>query len=60
MRCPNLIKEGMHRCRTVDESYCPSYFQLREYCKTRLHRICPFFVGFQKRQAEFLSGVLGR
>ncbi len=55
MKCPNLVKKEMHRCRTVDESYRPSQFQLTEYCKTRLYRICPFFVGFQRRQAEFLA-----
>ncbi len=58
MSCPNLVKRETHRCRTVDESYCPSYYQMWEYCKTQRHKICPFFVGFQKRQAEFLSGVM--
>ncbi|MGA2192922.1 MAG: hypothetical protein ABSG42_06030 [Nitrospirota bacterium] len=55
--CPNLIKRENHRCVTVNDSYCPSYFQLREYCKTRMHKICPFFLGFQKRQAQFLEGI---
>ena len=51
MRCPNLVKKDMHRCRTIDESYRPSQFQLWEYCKTHRHKICPFYVGYQRKQA---------
>ena len=50
MGCPNLKMADVFRCETVDDSYSPSNFQLREYCKGR-HHICPFFLGFQKRQA---------
>lgn len=53
MKCPNLVKKDMHRCVTIDDSYCPSHFQLREYCKGRLHRICPFYLGYHKRQEQF-------
>lgn len=52
MKCPNLVKRDKHHCVTIDDSYIPSIFQLREYCKGRLHTICPFFLGFQRRQAR--------
>jgi hypothetical protein len=51
MKCPNLLKREMLRCKTIDESYKPSQFQLHEYCKTLRHKICPFFLGYQKKQA---------
>ena len=47
MRCPNLMVADTPRCITVDDSYSPSYFQLREYCGGR-YGICPFYLGFQK------------
>ena len=60
MGCPNLVVKDVPRCFTVNDSYCPSVFQVREYCSRRRHKICPFFVGYQKRQAEFLSGIPGQ
>lgn len=46
-RCPHLLKRVAYRCCTANESYCPSNFQLREYCITALHKICPFYLGYQ-------------
>lgn len=48
--CPNLVKKDTDRCVTVNDSYRPSAFQQREYCKGGRHKICPFFLGYQKRQ----------
>ena len=48
--CPNLVKKDMSRCVTIDDSYYPSAFQQREYCKGARHRICPFYLGFQKKR----------
>jgi hypothetical protein len=45
MRCPKLIKEKTDLC-SQNSNYRPSRFELREYCKTRLHKICPFFLGY--------------
>ena len=50
--CPNFVKRDMSRCVTIDDSYYPSAFQQREYCKGARHRICPFYVGYQKKQAS--------
>ena len=57
MVCPNLSMTDVFRCVTVDDSYSPSNFQLREYCRGR-HQICPFFLGFQKRQTAVLAGFV--
>lgn len=45
MRCPKLIKEKTDLC-SQNSNYCPSKFELREYCRTRLHKICPFYLGY--------------
>jgi len=45
MRCPKLVKEKTDLC-SQNPNYCPSKFELREYCRTRLHKICPFFRGY--------------
>ncbi len=58
MGCPNLVKRDMHRCRTIDESYRPSDFQLWEYCKTGRHKICPFYVGYQKKQTSLSTAAV--
>jgi hypothetical protein len=50
IRCPHLLKRVAYRCCTVDESYSPSNFQLREYCTTDRYSICPFHLGLQARQ----------
>ncbi len=51
-RCPHLSKRVAYHCCTVNESYCPSNFQLREYCTTVLCRICPFYLGYHLKQDE--------
>jgi hypothetical protein len=49
-RCPYLLKRAAYHCCTVNESYCPSNFQLREYCTTVLFKICPFYLGYHLNQ----------
>lgn len=49
MRCPNLLVADTPRCVTVDDSYSPSYFQLREYCGGR-YAVCPFYVGYHRKK----------
>ena len=57
MRCPNLVKKDAFHCMTVDDSYRPSQYQLMEYCKDRLHSICPFYLGYQKKQAQLQESL---
>lgn len=44
MRCPHLFKWTVSYCKAVDRPYAPSLFELEEYCKTRDHRKCPFYL----------------
>ena len=51
MGCPNLLKSvNKPACksigsgpRMVEKPYTPSPFQLKEYCKNKQHRKCPFY-----------------
>jgi hypothetical protein len=45
MRCPHLGLWAVAACR-IDETavYVPSDFQIQEYCKSKCHKKCPFFV----------------
>lgn len=31
-------------CKANDDPYVPSNFQIYEYCRTKSHKKCPFFV----------------
>ncbi len=44
MRCPKLVKEKTDLC-SQNPNYCPSKFELREYCRTRLHKNLPVLSG---------------
>lgn len=44
MKCPHLNRWIIATCKIDDRTYVPSVFQLDEYCKTRGHKRCPFFV----------------
>jgi hypothetical protein len=44
MKCPHLHRWTVATCKIGDRIYVPSVFQLQEYCKTRGHKRCPFFV----------------
>ena len=43
MKCPHLIKWLTYACKAKENMYFPSSFQLHEYCKSKLHRKCPFY-----------------
>ncbi|OGW27439.1 MAG: hypothetical protein A2X59_07275 [Nitrospirae bacterium GWC2_42_7] len=44
MKCPHLIKWVIASCKALDKPYIPSIFELDEYCRTKDHRKCPFFL----------------
>ena len=46
MKCPHLRRWTVAACRIDEKVYVPSVFQLEEYCKTREHKKCPFFVKY--------------
>lgn len=53
MKCPHLIKWVISSCKAVDRPYVPSLFELEEYCRTRSHRKCPFYLREITDKAEF-------
>jgi hypothetical protein len=44
MKCPYLKRWLVATCMIEDKIYVPSIFQLQEYCKTKGHKKCPFFM----------------
>jgi hypothetical protein len=44
MRCPYLADNPLYRCEAADKLYVPSDFQLREYCKAKRYKRCPFYL----------------
>ena len=54
MGCPNLVKlinkpicqSICSGVKAVEKPYAPSPFQLKEYCKNKQHRKCPFYSMF--------------
>jgi len=44
MKCPHLRPWQVETCKIEQTLYVPSVFQLQEYCKTKGHEKCPFFV----------------
>jgi hypothetical protein len=44
MKCPHLNRWIVATCKIDERTYAPSLFQLNEYCKTKVHKRCPFFV----------------
>jgi len=44
MKC--LFLEGRHdpNCKALQKTYVPSPFELREYCKSNRHKVCPFYL----------------
>jgi len=51
MACPYLVKLSLAICKArncickTDESpYTPSAFQLAEYCRSKDHKKCPFYL----------------
>lgn len=46
MKCPHLKRWFVATCKIEEMNmiYVPSAFQLQEYCKTKGHKKCPFFI----------------
>jgi hypothetical protein len=44
MKCPHLMKWVITSCKAPDKPYMPSLFELEEYCSTKDHRKCPFYL----------------
>lgn len=50
MQCLYLIKRGKPHCMAVNNAYVPSMFQLSEYCTTKDHKKCPFYLTVINRE----------
>ncbi len=44
MKCTHLIKGSTLFCKALEKLYIPSLFELAEYCRTKEHRRCPFYL----------------
>ena len=44
MKCPHLLKWSISSCKALGKPYVPSLFELEEYCRTKEHRKCPFYL----------------
>jgi hypothetical protein len=44
MKCPYLIKCVIPTCEACKDLYEPTVFVIQEYCKTKYHKKCPFYV----------------
>jgi len=38
------MKWSISSCKAFDKPYVPSLFELEEYCRTKEHRKCPFYL----------------
>jgi len=43
MNCPFLYGTYLLSCKSSRDVYVPSAFELEEYCKSRRHKICPYY-----------------
>lgn len=57
MKCPHLNRWIVATCKIEERIYVPSVFQLNEYCKTRGHKKCPFFVTNVRAKKETTDQV---
>jgi hypothetical protein len=57
LKCPHLIKWVTFACKAEDKLYFPSHFQLHEYCKTKEHKKCPFYIKKTSMEQEIDSLV---
>jgi hypothetical protein len=44
IKCPHIMKWGSFFCGVDEGIYVPSSFQMNEYCMTKEHSKCPFFL----------------
>jgi len=51
IKCPHIMRLVSFFCRTDKEIYPPSFFQLNEYCMTKEHSKCPFFVRISEKNS---------
>jgi hypothetical protein len=43
LTCNFLSDKHLLICTAGDGSFVPSAFEIEEYCKTKLHKICPIY-----------------
>ncbi len=52
MKCLFLEGGQGRNCIAVQQTYMPSPFELREYCRTNRHKVCPLYLGFIRQPCE--------
>jgi hypothetical protein len=57
MKCPHLIKWVTFACKARENPYYPSDFQVREYCKRKEHKKCPFYLKSTDVQKELIVSL---
>ena len=55
LKCPHLTKLLICTCKACEIPYAPTLFQLEEYCKSKQHEKCPFYL--QMREYEVTALV---
>lgn len=60
VKCPYLSRWTAAECRTGDEIYAPSAFQIEEYCRTEGHKKCPFYRKHERANGRALGPVSAR
>ncbi len=54
MKCDFLRGMYLQSCKAGKNVYVPSSFELGEYCRSKRHKICPFYLKI--RNSAGLSG----
>jgi hypothetical protein len=44
LKCPHMANWKIKSCEALITTYNPSQFQFEEYCKSRAHIKCPFYL----------------
>jgi len=52
--CPYLLKWTVSSCRASAVPYMPGLFELQEYCRSKKHKKCPFYLGVKINNFEVL------
>ena len=59
MACEFLRGRYMVFCDAVNKLYVPHFLEIREYCMTTSHSVCPLFMLGKGRAVEGQAGAAG-
>jgi hypothetical protein len=58
MKCGFFEEKSGLACNATVKEYRPSSFEIREYCRTGRHKICPFY--FRKQAVKNQADLKGK